>query len=274
MSNLHLGSREAGEFYRYDHPRIYPDILNDMIMKKSDLGPGNHVSLPDLVTHDNQHLGWPGPGDDRPLFLVFGSITCPVTESAASGLKRLHQDYGHALRFVMVNVREAHPGGRVPQPKTAEAKLQRARELRQRHQIPFEVAADDPDGTLHRMFGGRPNSAYVIGIDGTVLFRAQWANETGAIGRALADIAAKRPVRRPAVTRTLPAIAKMIGFMGPVLRTAGRGAAWDTWKVAPPLGFMMLVSNLFFFLPRRHRGLPTMILTAIGIAAAINYCLS
>lgn len=27
---------QSGSFYRYDHPRIYPDILNDMFVRKSD----------------------------------------------------------------------------------------------------------------------------------------------------------------------------------------------------------------------------------------------
>lgn len=264
---------QAADFYRYDHPRIYPDILNDMFVRKSDLGPGDHVSLPDLQLVDGSTLRWPEASDRRPILIVFGSLTCPVTESAAEGLVRLHATYGHAIRFVLVNVREAHPGARVPQPRAAAAKLANARDLKARHRIPFEVAADDIDGTLHRAFGGRPNSAYVIDFDCRILFRAQWANETAAIGRALAEIAARRPVSRPSVSRTMSAMARMIGHMGPVLRLAGKGATWDTWKVAPPLGLMMLASGLFFWLPRRHRGLPAMAVVmgamTAGIAALI-----
>jgi thiol-disulfide isomerase/thioredoxin len=263
--------QSAATFYRYDHPRIYPDILNDMIIRKADLGPGDFVTIPELSLVNGSRLVWPDVTDDRPLLLVFGSLTCPVTESAAPGLLQLYQEFGNDLRFVMVNVREAHPGARVPQPKTAAVKLANAAKLKARHHIPFDVAADDIDGTTHRLFGGRPNSAYVISSAGRILFRAQWANETAAIGRALADIVAGRPIARPSVSRTLPAMAKMIGFMGPVLRTAGRGATWDTWKVAPPLGAMMLMSGLFFFLPRRLRGTATMALAMGGLTAAAIY---
>lgn len=260
--------------YRYDHPRIYPDILNDMFMRKSDLGPGDFITLPALDLVDGRRFAWPDATDDRPLFLVFGSLTCPVTESAAPGLLELFRDHGHEFRFVLVNVREAHPGARVPQPKTAVSKLRNALELKARHRIPFDVAVDDLDGTAHRALGTRPNSAYVISPSGRILMRAQWANETAAIDRALAEIAADRPVTQASITRTLPAMTKMIGFMGPVLRTAGRGATWDTLKVAPPLVAMMLVSGLFFYLPRRYRGLPTMLLTAGGGAAALAYALA
>ncbi|MDP3377703.1 MAG: hypothetical protein Q8S53_05010, partial [Brevundimonas sp.] len=142
MNMLHTDGCVAGERYRYDHPRIYPDILNDMMFKPGDLAPGDRVALPDLLALDGRRLHWPEPGETRPLFLVFGSATCPVTESAAEGLTRLHSSYGHALRFLLVNVREAHPGRAVPQPKSADAKLQHARALRRRHRFPFEVAAD------------------------------------------------------------------------------------------------------------------------------------
>lgn len=266
--------QSAAVFYRYDHPRIYPDILNDMIIRKTDLGPGDFVTIPELSLVNGGRLVWRDSTDDRPLLLVFGSLTCPVTESAAPGLNQLYRKFGDDLRFVMVNVREAHPGARVPQPKTAAAKLAHAAKLKARHHIPFDVAADDIDGTTHRLFGGRPNSAYVISPAGRILFRAQWANETAAIGRALADIVARRPVAPSSVSRTLPAMAKMIGFMGPVLRTAGRGATLDTWKVAPPLGAMMLVSSIFFFLPRRQRGAATMALTMGGLIAAAIYGLA
>lgn len=265
---------QTGAFYRYDHPRIYPDILNDMVVRKSDLGPGDSVTLPELALVGGGSLAWPDASDSRPLLLVFGSLTCPVTESAAPGLLALFRDFGADIRILMVNVREAHPGATVRQPKSIAAKLQNAAQLKARHHLPFEVAADDIDGSLHRLFGGRPNSAYVISPAGRILFRAQWANETGAIRDALADIVAKRPVARPSVSRTLPAMAKMIGFMGPVLRRAGSGATWDTWKVAPPLGAMMLLSGLFFFLPRSYRGLPTMAVAVGGAVAAIVYAAS
>lgn len=272
MRPIKTASPEVGKFYRYDHPRMYPDILNDMFIRKDDLGPGDVVDLPRLTTVDDELINWPDRhGSDVPLLLVFGSLTCPVTESGAHGLVALHRKFGHQIRFVLVNVREAHPGSRVPQPKTIEQKVQNARELRSRHRIPFEVAVDDIDGTLHRLFGGRPNSVYVISASGKILFRAQWANETAAIERALGEIAAGKPVSNPSVTRTMPAMMKMVGHMRPVLSTAGKGATLDTWKVAPPLGMMMVLSGLFPFFPRKYRGAPAMLLFMALVAVGIGY---
>jgi hypothetical protein len=56
--------------------------------------------------------------------------------------------------------------------------------------------------------------------------------------------------------------------MSPVLDAAGKGARLDTWKVAPTMGVLMTLSDLFFFLPRNKRGLPAMTLL-MGFTAGI-----
>lgn len=269
MSKAARRAAIAARKYRYDHPRFFPDILNDMIITGRDLGPGDRVPGFDLATTDGVRLTSADiVARDESLFLIFGSRTCPVTESAAPGLKRLHATYGDRIRFVMVNVREAHPGQKILQPQTIETKRLHALDLKSHLGLPFEVAVDDIDGVFHRALGARPNSAYVVDSYGEIVFRAQWANVTEAIEAALADIAGGSPPRRSEVTGTLRAVARMIGFMGPVHDAAGEGAKRDTWRVMPPLGLMMFLSGLFFFLPRRMRGLPTMVLTT-GLTAGV-----
>jgi peroxiredoxin len=169
----------AANDYRYEHPRLYPDIVNDMFITKGDLGPGDRVKPFDLETTDGGRLRSADlKVKGQAVLLVFGSTTCPVTESAADGLKQLYATYGNKVRFVMVKVREAHPGQTIVQPQTFEEKRRHAVDLKKHHNLPFEVVVDDIDGTFHRSLGSRPNSAYVIDPSGTILFRAQWANET------------------------------------------------------------------------------------------------
>lgn len=207
--------------------------------------------------------------DGKPVFLIFGSLTCPVTESGAEGLRELHRRYGDKIRFVMVNVREAHPGEAINQPKTAEQKAQHARALQAHHHFRFEVAVDDLDGTVHRAFGPRPNSAYIIDPTGTIQFRAQWANVTDALEPALAAAAARTRPRRAAASHTIRALAKMTGHADVAFRNAGRGALRDTWKAAPPLGVMTLMAKPFVFLHRDRRGLPVMVLMTIAALASV-----
>lgn len=240
-------------------------------IRKGEPGPGDRVHAFDLETTDGGRLRSSDlAAQGRPAILVFGSRTCPVTESAAEGLRRLHAVYGHRARFVMVQVREAHPGGSIPQPKTPQEKLRHAVDLKSHHRLPYEVAVDDLDGTLHRSLGSRPNSAYVIDPSGTILFRAHWANETKEIGKALSAIVSGKSPRLSQVTRTFHAVTQAVGYMSPVLSAAGRGARLDTWKVAPPMSIMMTLADFFFFLPRHQRGLPATALMIGSIVAIVG----
>ena len=127
-----------------------------------------------------------------------------MTDGAAPGLKELHARFGDRVRFMMVDVREAHPGKAAPQPQTVDQKMAHAEKLRDFHGFEFDVAVDDIDGTLHRALSPKPNSAYVLDKDGTILFRAQWASDTKALAVALGTIAAGKSPRRSQTGGTRP----------------------------------------------------------------------
>lgn len=254
--------------YRFDRPRV-SDMVHDMFITAADLGPGQSAGSFDLPTTDGGAFRSTDLHAQRQwAFVIFGSQTCPVTASAVEGLARLHRTHGNAFRFVLVQVREAHPGERVAQPHTPDAKAERARALQRHFAIPFEVAIDDIEGTLHRRLGARPNSAFVLDPDGIIRLHVQWANETDAINEALDAFVSGAAPPAATITRTLPAILKAVGHMPSVLKTAGRRAVIDTALVAPPMAMMMAASKLFPFLPPDRRGLPALlVLVALGVVA-------
>lgn len=253
----------ADNDYRFTHPTTAM-VLRDMRIPRTDPGPGDlipdfSVTTTDGTDIDNASLR----RDGRPTLIVFGSMTCPVTESAGDGLRELHTRYGDRVRFVLINVREAHPGASTPQPQTERQKAEHASLLKQHHRLPFEVATDDLDGTLHRAFGPRPSSAYMVTPSGEITFRAHWSNVTPAIEEAVAAAAAGRRPPRTEVNQTVQAMARMTGYAGQAFATAGRGAVLDTWKAAPPFGVMIAISKLFGFLRPVHRGIAVMITIAL-----------
>jgi thiol-disulfide isomerase/thioredoxin len=260
----------TGNDYRIERPTMRL-VLSDMRIPASDPGPGDRVPHLDLELLDGGRLTVDALSDDgRPLLLVFGSLTCPVTESAVPGLQDLHERYGDKIRVVLIAVREAHPGARVGQPDTAQAKYETARLLRAHHGVDFEVGVDDIDGTHHRTFGTRPSSAYLIDLDGTIQFRAHWSNLTGDIDDAIAATIAGRVPARSDLGGTVRAMAAMTGYADSAFRSAGPGAMSDTWRAAPPFGMMIVVSRLFGFLPARSRGAATMaILGGVSVAVAV-----
>jgi hypothetical protein len=145
----------------------------------------------------------------------------------------------------MVNVREAHPGKTFPQPTTLTTKIAHAERLRDLHGFEFEVAVDDVEGTLHRAMSPKPNSAYLLAKDGTILFRAQWANDTNALEAALDAVVAGRSPRPSLSGGVLRPTLRILRNVAPVLDRAGSGAWADMWRAAPPLAaFAFLLKAL------------------------------
>ena len=174
-----------------------------------------------------------------------------MTDGAAPGLNELHGRFGDRVRFVMVDVREAHPGKEVPQPQTLDQKMEHAQLLRDIHDFEFEVAVDDIDGTLHRALSPKPNSAYVLGKDGKILFRAQWANDTKALAEALDAIAAGNAPRRSRSGGVVRPMLRFARYIAPVLDRAGGGAWGDMWRVAPPMAGMAFALKALRIRPKK-----------------------
>lgn len=239
----------AGRRYRFDHLSL-PLVMRDMWFSKADPAPGDRVPAFDLPLLGGGRFRSTDLAHRGPTLLIFGSSTCPVTDNAAPGLHRLHQQFGTRVRFVLVNVREAHPGALFPQPKTIESKLEHAVRLRELHGFDFEVAVDDLDGSLHRALGPKPNSAYLLGSNGTIMFRAHWANDTEALGAALAAVAAGQPPRHPTSSRLLEPMLRMLRNIAPSLDRAGQDAWTDMWRVAPPLAALALLLDMLQIRPR------------------------
>ena len=138
----------------------------------------------------------------------------------------------------MVNVREAHPGKAVPQPKALDEKTVHAEQLCDLHGFEFEVAVSDIDGTLHRALSPKPNSAYILGKDEAILFRAQWANDTKALAEALDAVVAGESPRRSQSGGIVRPMNRLMRNVAPVLDRAGGGAWREMWLVAPPMAAM------------------------------------
>ena len=242
---------DVGSRYRIDRPTL-PVMLRDLRIPRQDPGPGDPLPSFDLPTTDGGRFSSESiAADGRPVVLVFGSLTCPVTESAGPGLVDLHSRYGNAVRFVMVNVREAHPGLNVPQPRTLDQKSRNAAALKEHHHFGFDVAVDDLDGTVHRAFGTRPSSAYVIDSSGIIAFRAHWSTSLPPLEEALRTVIAGRKPSLAAVRQTTRAVARMASGGSAALETAGPGAKRDFWRVAPPVAALIALSRVLGFL--RHR---------------------
>jgi thiol-disulfide isomerase/thioredoxin len=239
---------DAGRAYRFTRLALAL-VISDMRFESSDPGPGDAVPWFDLPTLDGRRFRSDDLSGTGPVLMVFGSSTCPVTDDAAPGLRDLHRRFGDRVRFIMVNVREAHPGSSIRQPVTMRSKAENACMLQALHEFPFEVAIDDIDGTLHRALGPKPNSAYILGRDNTIVFRAHWASDTVALASALSSVAAGRTPAPDRAGGVMRASLRMLPHLGPTLDRAGRSAWYDMWRVAPPLAGLAAAMKLLRIRP-------------------------
>jgi hypothetical protein len=241
---------DPGKQYRFEHLAL-PIVMRDLRFEKDDPGPGDRVPEFDLQTVGGGRFRSSDISETGPALLIFGSITCPMTDNAAPNLYELYLRFGDRVRFVLVNVREAHPGKAYPQPAAFAAKMSHAEKLRNLHCFQFEVAVDDIHGSLHRAMGTKPNSAYIIGAGGTILFRAHWANDTTALSAALEAVVVGESPPYPQSGGVALSMLRMIRNLAPVLDRAGSGAWADMWRVAPPLAAIAFALKALGVQPHR-----------------------
>ncbi len=130
----------------------------------------------------------------RPIVLEMGSVTCPLYQTRRDGMERLARAYPD-VQFLVLYVREAHPGRKVTQHRSEAEKRQRAPGLKDDFRESRTILVDDLAGTAHKIYGEFPNSVFVIGRNEHIGFRSDW-NDVAAVRKVLRRLAAGQPVGR------------------------------------------------------------------------------
>ena len=149
MSNYELGyfpGPKAGEQVDYDY--TFTDL------------DGNEVRLEDYKGK------W--------LVIESGSLTCPMYVKNVKRFGKLIDKYPD-VEWLMVYVREAHPGEKAGQAKSIEEKIGYAKRNRDDYNEPRKIVVDSVDGKWHHDWGLLPNTVYVINPEGKVIYRADWS---------------------------------------------------------------------------------------------------
>ena len=77
---------------------------------------------------------------------------------------------------VFIYVREAHPGENYRHHTSMDVKRANAAAFRSLCRVRRRILLDDFEGTLHRAYGLLPNTAWMIGRGGKILYRADWTS--------------------------------------------------------------------------------------------------
>jgi hypothetical protein len=217
--------------------------------------------------YDLENVGGPAPGSKAPdfelatldggrqrllsfsgefLVVEFGSVTCPLFQTRRRGMEKVIESHPRS-DFVVLYVREAHPGSSIPQHRSLDEKLQRAREVKDTDAEQRRILVDDLEGRAHQAFGCYPNAIFIVNRNGCVVYRSDW-NDWKAVHKALSQLEAGEPARAKSLFKpAAPPIAWR------TLQRSGAGAFADFIKSLPVLIWKNLIlRNIRELRGRKH----------------------
>jgi thiol-disulfide isomerase/thioredoxin len=259
--------------YRYKHFTTGL-LFRDLRFRKDAAAPGDAFPQFELFTTDGSILINENVFGDKPVIFVFGSMTCPMTASAAPSVQELYDEFGDRVDFVMLYVREAHPGEYFAQSEAIEEKLDYAQKLKGFYDIQWTVAADNINGDLHRALDPKPNSAFLADKDGTILFRSLWASDYNALHRALDAAANGRIPEMQQSTKMIGPVSRAMGHVQEVMARGGPQAVRDLWLAGFPMALAGRVAILFSSLAPDQRGIAAVLTTAIVTLTMIGLAMA
>lgn len=161
----------------YNYRSFTREQLRQQLDPKPMKGPKAGEEAPDfeLPSLDEGRVRLSDYAGDKNVVLTFGSATCPMTAGSIRGLNRLHEQYADQdVQFLFVYVREAHPGEELPAHRSLDDKMEAAELFQNQEDVQIPILVDKLDGKVHRQYGGRPNSTFLIDKSGRVAFRTVW----------------------------------------------------------------------------------------------------
>ena len=117
----------------------------------------------------------------KTVVLETGSGTCPMYVSKIDPMNELASHYEDII-FLVLYVREAHPGDVFGFHTSQEQKIGQAKRTRLEEDENRIMVVDDLGGSAHRAYGAWPNMTYVISPNGVVTYAQKWTDpETLAV---------------------------------------------------------------------------------------------
>jgi peroxiredoxin len=166
----------------------------------------------------------------RPVVLEFGSYTCPIFSDRVPAMELLAREHPEAT-FVVIYVREAHPGEIQGAHRSPAEKRSAAHKLAIEEALGRRVLVDSVDGATHHAYGGAWNAVYVIDADGRVVMRQAW-NHPADVAEALQALESGADPRIPESTDMLrEASGRPLGQR--LVERGGVKALRDFYQTAP-----------------------------------------
>ena len=153
------------------------------------------------------------------------SLTCPMFVKNINPIKTLIPKYPD-VEFLVVYVREAHPGSRTGPHESMDKKIALAERTMKEYGDIRPVLVDNLAGDMHRAYGSFPNMVYIVNPEGQVVYRCDWSY-AHLIERVLKDRPNLNHRERKRIITAVPWI------MVPVILKGGWDALMDQCIALP-----------------------------------------
>jgi hypothetical protein len=244
--------------YNYEHfrPKYFAEDAKLAVNPKG-VVPGD--TAPDFELQDTEGRSWRlSELRGKPVVLITGSATCPLTHGSVYGLEETYRAFGEQAHWFYLYVREAHPGERLPSHVSYEQKRAQADFFRRADRVPWPVLVDDLQGTVAHAYTTLPNAQFLIDADGMVVFRGDVAHGP-TLYRAL-DRLLQRGGRGaiPDADDSVPHMLGPMTFGWAGIARGGEVSTHDIWKGAPPMAANLWLGNQMkpLLAPLASRGKP------------------
>jgi peroxiredoxin len=107
------------------------------------------------------------------LVIETASTSCMMYARNVTKIGKLRKEY-EDVEWLVVYVREAHPGGSRPAHQDFAQKVVLAKTLQGDFGEMRKIAVDTISGDMHRAYGNLPNMVYVLNPDSEVVYRCDW----------------------------------------------------------------------------------------------------
>ena len=174
----------------------------------------------------------------RWIVLETGSLTCPMYVKNIGPIDKLTANYPD-VEFLVVYVREAHPGSRRGAHGDIEEKTTFAKEMISDFGETRTVLIDSVDGDLHRAYGSYPNMVYIINPEGMITYRCDWS-----FAKKIDEVLQNRPEINH--KERIQIITAAPWVMVPVALKGGWDALWDLVIELPGV----IIGHLMVDIPR------------------------
>ncbi len=123
---------------------------------------------------------------DKPIILETGSITCGMfagQNDRMNVLAKKNTDFN----FLILYVREVHPGKLIHKHNSIQDKLQLAKRFEiEDNTKDRTIIIDDLKGSFHQLLGALPNMVFIINRKGTLCYRNDW-NKSQSLEKAIIE---------------------------------------------------------------------------------------